>query len=344
MQDGSFRVVNSANPVSAAARAWTGVEEGTRVMRGHVARVGAVGFAETRGEWFASVGEEGGVGIWRLEGVSLRRDAHVGARVWEGSVPSGLEVRGVVGPKGCAIAFDPGMGGKSGRKAAVAVGMSNGEVHVWRGIGIEGEEGEEVHWKLEGRGTDAVDKLVWDPTADGGTSLLVHQAKSPSFLRYAFSPASSAPPPTATSFGHKPDHIGALTAFAVDFSDAPPSPLAPTKSDAKITSFTSNSLPPSSPSTPSTLSTSASFASLASTVSEDTSSPTSSEAPRALHGVNAFGRRKYVVAGDAQGRVFIWDWGAETTVGVVEPRRMIQGFGSRVTALEISEVAIFVGG
>jgi len=67
-----------------------------------------------------------------------------------------------------------------------------------------------------------------------------------------------------------------------------------------------------------------------------------------------FGRKKFVVAGDHEGRVYVWDWNAEPDKEgeIVGPAKLIQdleipeggGKASKITALEITEAGIFVGG
>jgi len=74
-------------------------------------------------------------------------------------------------------------------------------------------------------------------------------------------------------------------------------------------------------------------------------------ADRAL-GSNQFGRKKYVVAGDNAGRVFMWDWTAEPEREgeLVAPAEVVQGIdteeggnSSKITALETTEAGLFVG-
>jgi WD40 repeat protein len=56
--------------------------------------------------------------------------------------------------------------------------------------------------------------------------------------------------------------------------------------------------------------------------------------------------RKFVVAADMDGRVFVWDWDVPESpwqVPMVLPIRQFQGCKGRVTALEVSQLFVFVG-
>lgn len=64
-------------------------------------------------------------------------------------------------------------------------------------------------------------------------------------------------------------------------------------------------------------------------------------------GLDAFGTAPFVVAGDALGRVHIFAWDAEPDAhGLVGPRVQLQSAGTatKVTALAITELLVFVGG
>ena len=55
-----------------------------------------------------------------------------------------------------------------------------------------------------------------------------------------------------------------------------------------------------------------------------------------------FGRMAFIVAGDDQGRTFIWNWDAEGD-GLIKPIRCLQGFEAKVTSIEITEPVILLG-
>lgn len=55
-----------------------------------------------------------------------------------------------------------------------------------------------------------------------------------------------------------------------------------------------------------------------------------------------FGRMPFVIAGDSQGRTFVWNWDDETD-GLIKPLRRLQGFEAKVTAIGITEVAVLLG-
>ncbi|KAI5480559.1 F-box and WD repeat domain containing protein [Pseudohyphozyma bogoriensis] len=360
MLDGSFRVVDSSTPSGINARAWAGVmeERGERVrsLEGHRTTVGAVAFGST-GDCFASVGEDGGVALWSFSQVKPQsgtstpvrpRELPVARKIWEAKIPPPAHplARDEAPARGCVVALG-GRGKGSLRMLTVVVGMTDGVVHVWNGVevDVEGEPRTPVGasgWSLAGDGKK-VDKLFLDiGTPDGTTSLLVHRLDDSKFTRYSF-PFKLSPllPPQPTTFGHTL-LLGSLTAFAVDF--APPPPFTPSNDHSRaeiITGFESYGTTPSTEAKP-ILVTSPSTSSIASsTVSLQEEE---ARAATTLRGMNAFGRKKYVVAGDSQGRVFVWDWEADEQSGVVEPTRMIQNFQSKVTALEITDAGVFVGG
>ena len=305
--------------------------------------------------------------------------------------------------KATAIAFDSGwLGRHHGRSASVAIGRSDGKVIVWRDIDLDGsgfgsgltsttvagpqmarEEEAVVLTPLEaGR---AVDVLVMDlatttttttttQTSSSGSSspfplptatslsLLVHQTESRRFSRYHLDAAST----SRTVFGHpKEDELAALTAFAVDFDDAPPLPASasgfatpaegkvvfpvrPSADLSRTVSLASTTTSAVSSSAPPALSRSSSVASLSLPLVQ----------PVRHHAVGSrFGRRKFVAAGDAHGRVYLWDWEAkQDETGhekeeIVGPAVLVQGLeieggasASKVTALELTEAGVFVGG
>ncbi|GAA5915239.1 hypothetical protein JCM6882_003379 [Rhodosporidiobolus microsporus] len=297
--------------------------------------------------------------------------------------------------KATAVAFDSGwLGRHHGRPASLAVGRSDGKTVVWPRIELDEEkstedgaaaEREKEPVVLDGGEGDEVDYVVFDPPAEGASSasspaaalsLLVHQSTSPTFSRYVFPPPPSSqtlssPPlarPIRTTFGNPSgaEYLSALTAFAVDFDPPPAAPLAASQpqtpsGEAKITfpprpfalhtassassSSLSLALPPSLSRTNS----------LALSIPSPSLAADDSAAP--VVGGSRFGRRKYVAAGDRDGRVFLWDWEARLAEEEQErgecvgPVKQVQGLkiegggsASRVTAVEVTDVGVFVGG
>lgn len=58
----------------------------------------------------------------------------------------------------------------------------------------------------------------------------------------------------------------------------------------------------------------------------------------------SFGAMSYVVAGDEQGRTFIWDWDSTSAVGgAVIPFRQLQGFETKVTCIEVTDLLVLIG-
>ena len=56
-----------------------------------------------------------------------------------------------------------------------------------------------------------------------------------------------------------------------------------------------------------------------------------------------FGRMAFVVAGDDQGRTFLWNWDSEHCQGVIKPIRRLQGFETKVTSIDITQLVILLG-
>ncbi|GAA5962302.1 hypothetical protein JCM8115_004287 [Rhodotorula mucilaginosa] len=192
-------------------------------------------------------------------------------------------------------------------------------------------------------------------------SLLVHQTESRRFCRYHLDALST----SRTVFGHPgEDELAGLTAFAIDFDDASPLPASasgfatpaeskvvfpvrPSADLSRTVSSASTTTGAVSP-TPPALSRSSSIASLSLPPFQ----------PVRHHAVGSrFGRRKFVAAGDAHGRVYLWDWEAKQDEAerereeIVGPAALVQGLeieggasASKVTALELTEAGLFVGG
>ncbi|BGP51368.1 hypothetical protein JCM10450v2_007306 [Rhodotorula kratochvilovae] len=354
-------------PVHAVAFSNAGGTRGGRVLRG--AR-------RQRTEVFASAAADGTIALWTLAvppAPGARERPPPAVKLWQGrwdvaldAPPAGTAAAeaAAVRPrvKPTVLALDAGwLGRHHGRPASVAVGRSDGKTVVWTSISLEeasltsGADAQSV--VLDARGDGAVDTLELDPANDASSALalLVHQAGSASFSRYVF--PSPAEPPACTTFGHPaPAQLAALTAFAVDFDDPPTLPSASTPAtpvEGKITFARASGLAPSVASNgavsffPPPLSRSTSELSLS-----RPDSPAPEVEPSAR-----FGRRKYVAAGDVDGRVYLWDWEARQSEDerdrgdVVPPAAQIQGLeiegggsASKVTALELTDVGAFVGG
>lgn len=373
MPDGSLRLMSAGPQLGGRGTAGGGNDAGeVRSVEGHAggARVTAVAFASAGGkrgvrvreDVFVSVGGEGRVMAWLL--VAGRERARPVERVWQGEFEArqaGETVRGSVGGlEGCRVAFDAGWEGRKGRSGVLAVGMTDGGVHVWTGLGL-GEQtaggavaGEAVHTRIEAEAKEggAVDFLAWDlPTTPGGsTALLVHRAGSSAFHRFNFAADhQSGATPRHTVFVSP--RLEPLTALAADFNDPPPAAAAAKADNAgAVTGVELYSLPP----TPQ-LSTPAASDPLASS-SASPSTPLNasladlSAATGGLYGANLFGRAKFVLAGDSAGRTFLFEWddgqGEEYEAGFVRdvtPRKTLQEADSKVTALAASDAAVFVG-
>lgn len=162
--DGSFRLVDCSQDTSLAGRAWAGVaQERVSAQVGHRRAVSAIAFdPQGSGERWASVGEEGSVGVWGREG-----------RVWEATIP----LRGV--EKGCLVRW---------RQGTIVVGMDDGACHVWTAV----DEPQQALTTVEADG-DQVDFVA----LDGPTRFVVHRAHSPSFDRVQLEHEG---PPTMTTF------------------------------------------------------------------------------------------------------------------------------------------------
>ena len=368
-------------PVHLVAFSNAGGTGGGRVLRG--AR-------RQRADVFVSAAADGVVAVWSLAvppAPGARERPAPAVKLWQGrwdvavdapppsaaaaSAPAtAAAIAAATRPrvKPTALAFDAGwLGRHHGRPASIAVGRSDGKTVIWPAVSLEepslasGASLAADVYVLDARDAGAVDKLELDPPTEGSSplSLLVHQVGAPTFSRHVF--ASSAEPPKRTVFGHPAAvQLATLTALAVDFDDPPalngPSiPTTPAESkltfarlaDARAPVLASNGaasfFPPA----------------LSRSTSEFSVSISRPESPsHELDVVPRFGRRKYVAAGDAEGRVYLWDWEARQSEDeqergdVVAPGKQVQGIeiedgggqASKVTALELTDVGVFVGG
>lgn len=350
-----------------------GGTRGGRVLRGG---------RRQRAEVFATAAADGVVAVWSLAvppAAGARERPAPAVKLWQGRWDVALDVP----PPGAAqatavaaarqrvkptsLALDAGwLGRHHGRPASIAVGRSDGKTVVWPAVSLEeaslasGASLAADYCVLDAAAgaTGPVDTLELDPPAEGSSALalLVHQAGACTFSRHVFGDGA----PKSTTFGHSAAaQLAPLTAFAVDFDDAPaPAGVSvpATPAEGKITfarpagarTGVSSFFPPA-------LSRSTSELSVSISRPESPFAP----APDADVGPRSFGRRKYVVAGDAEGRVYLWDWESRQSDeeqergDVVAPAKAVQGLeieqaggqqASKVTALELTDVGVFVGG
>lgn len=394
MRDGSLRFVNSS-PTGGRGTAGGAIEAGEVRCLQDAHREGssvqAVAFSSSGGtgggrmmrglkqrtDVFVTAGADGVVAVWSLTipvsvagAAGVRDRPPVAIKVWQVRWDVALDAAPVAASgtaaeaaprrriKATSIAFDSGWVGRyHGRPASVAVGRSDGKTVVWPAVYID-EESPTSASDADARVLQAgpggmVDYLVFDPpsTPSSPLSLLAHQAGSPTFSRFVFS--TTADLPIRTTFGHpQPDHLSALTAFAVDFDEAATSTasLPSTPAEGKLSFHPRPRL-----FTPSASSSNLAFPALSRSTSTSSIVPLSAGTNLAPSG--SFGQRKYVAAGDKDGRVFLWNWEAKQSEeerergDVVAPSAQIQGLeidgggsASRVTALELTDVGIFVGG
>ncbi|BGP35038.1 hypothetical protein JCM10296v2_006868 [Rhodotorula toruloides] len=392
MRDGSLRFVNSS-PTGGRGTSGGTIEagevrslpdahrEGAAVQAITFSGAGGTGGGRTmrgvkqRTDVFVTAGADGVVAIWSLTipasvaGVAGVRDRPpVAVKAWQGrwdvaldAVPAASGTAAEAAPrrrvKATSIAFDSGWVGRhNGRPASIAVGRSDGRTVVWPAVYIDEEKPTTVT-EADARVLPAgqgnkVDYLVFDPPSNPTSplSLLAHQAESSTFSRFVFSASG---PPIRTTFGHpQPDHLSALTAFAVDFDEAAISTASvpSTPAEGKISFH-----PRPRFFTPSASSSSLAFPSLSRSTSTSSIFPLSTGADGAS--VGSFGQRKYIAAGDKDGRVFLWSWEAKQSEeeqergDPVPPSTQIQGLeidgggsASKVTALELTDAGVFVGG
>lgn len=246
MEDGSLRV-NTVSNASLTERAWGG--PGIRLIEtAHGREITAIAFGkDARGkdlyaeeaDCFASVAADKVV-VWTLHQPSLAtpvggiaslsaqqraqlprpRDQPVARLLWSAPLPLSLPDRvstlasTTPAPYPTTLCFNLS---RTSGETAIAVGMSDGIVHVWAGLNlaVAGRSLAERHWTLPAPSFNPVMHLFLDPHPFT-PSLLVHHHSEHSFSRYHL----SSDEPVRTLFGAKTDHIGELTAFACDFGDA----------------------------------------------------------------------------------------------------------------------------
>ncbi|KAM0753341.1 hypothetical protein T439DRAFT_354766 [Meredithblackwellia eburnea MCA 4105] len=368
MNDGSFRLVDCSSNSSLAGRAWAGVRDdaGDRVrsLEGHRRTISALKFTAS-GEYWVSVGLDGGIGLWTSKDAPLGagqqalppRLRPAGRCIWKGQLPEQVILHGRAEdgpPRPCEVAV---LDAKAAKAFDIAVGMTDGTVFVWTGVKVDRNLSvpsdvpparTPPSTRLPFPSSTEVSRLIFVASTGISSHLFIHHSTSSSFHRYDYGSLI----PNVTTFSHLKDNIGEITAFAFDFAEPPVILVQGNSAPSRpaITSFESyankdqpgDGPSPTPPSLPNSLSQASidTLASTSSTLSLDVDEP---EFSNPTIGSQAFGRKKYVVAGDAQGRVFVWDWESVETTAIVEPRSMVQGFASKVTALEVTDVGVFVG-
>lgn len=78
---------------------------------------------------------------------------------------------------------------------------------------------------------------------------------------------------------------------------------------------------------------------------QDTPSTPVSESSEAIAPLRkTFGGMSYVIAGDEQGRTFIWDWNSlPASSEAARPVRQLQGFETKVTCIEVTDLLVLIG-
>ncbi|GAA5930988.1 uncharacterized protein JCM15063_002514 [Sporobolomyces koalae] len=395
MRDGSLRISNSASNSTGRGSVGSSIEQGEvrQVLEAHregtavhqVAFSNVAGTGEgrivlgihQRNDVFVSVGRDGYVHAWSSNVPPVpgaRERAPAAVKIWSarwdvkitqlaptaqaanvaGGASAAEVMRHRVRPT--AIAFDSGwIGRQRGRPASLAIGRSDGKIVVWSAIELPesstGSYTAEVEpVVIETGEVGAVKKLVFDiPGSDSRRTLLVHSEDSTTFSRISISEGTTEPAYSRTIFGYPlPNHLSTITSIAVDFEEPPPIP--------HVSQPATPSETPSISLVPPRLISIASSSTLPSlSRANSLSRIDSNNALEDGRGNNTFGRRKYVVAGDSEGRVYLWDWTIdppERPDDIVPPSKVIQdveipeagGRTSKVTALELTEAGVFVGG
>ncbi|KAK4049923.1 hypothetical protein OIV83_003747 [Microbotryomycetes sp. JL201] len=325
MSDGSLRFSNCPGT---AQRGWTGGtidRNDVRVVQGHRqgTQITAIAFSNvdtlSRPDLFATTGQDGMVHMWLLSSSTAVRDRPAPAhRVWSARIDERVaQSAGGPLPSGCCMAVDSGWQGKQPRPASIAVGLEDGSLRIYTDINVESSVDQApAVVTVPSQSRARVQTLRLDVARH--LSILIHRQDQAFFERLDLRNGVC----SSTTFGHRADHLGALTAFATDFvvMSTPTAPTTP-MNEGRIVSVTVGGT-----TTPLDELSSSDSASL------DSSTP-------------SFGHRPFVVGGDAHGRTFIWDWLADepSEAGIIVPHRMIQGFESRVTALAVTEAVVFVG-
>ncbi|KAL7412456.1 hypothetical protein BDY24DRAFT_106550 [Mrakia frigida] len=278
-----------------------------------------------------SGGEDGRMKLW-LGGVGERREERL-RLLWTGERTS-------LKPKGTAVAkvcWDAASG--------TAVGVTeSGEVMVWVGLGSSSGAGASrsasghATWRDEGveKGSAqqsfgvalALDVVSSVKEGRPIVNVLVHLVGRPSFFKITFDFSTSSNQPIISSTTFSPSSASPssadLTTFHTEFI-VPPSPSFPLSSHVPTPSILSNGNSQSSPdSTPNVF-----------------YLPTSSSIEERIKTRGALGQSKFVVAGDSEGWLRIWEFDAGG--GVVEPVREWRAGETKITALTSSEGLVLSG-
>jgi WD40 repeat protein len=200
--------------------------------------------------------------------------------------------------------------------ALLVAGSRTGFIYAWL-LDLKAYASRDF-WKfkpLDVRRTNmpVISESVQEISVDKGSSAMLVQYKDdPCFYRVTW---MDGPQSTVECFGHFEDHISCLTAMATDFAaNADEMPSITTH----ITSVNGTSTP-------------------------------SNHAEGTITHVQAtsqyFSNLSYVIAGDDQGRTFIWDWNGRGQQGdkVIKPIMQLQGFDTKVTSIKITQTLFMIG-
>lgn len=195
--------------------------------------------------------------------------------------------------------------------AAIAIGTQAGSTFVWN-IDLK------TRSSLNHRKIDAiyaardrilaVNFLSIDPST---STLLIQYQNEHCFYRVEWQVEGD---PKVTTFSHHEGFIGAINAIKTIFPE-----------EIKLPSITGGVVSINGQDTPVTP--------IGVQQQQDTALPKKS-----------FGGLAYVIAGDDQGRTFMWDWAAEPEAGdIVLPFRQLQGFETKVTSIEVTDLLVLIG-
>jgi hypothetical protein len=233
----------------------------------------------------------------------------------------------------------------------VVLGMNNGDVHIWINIDLvektlgalpSTESEERYHYfladQLHDKNSDdrdidpnslflrPIDTLILDTLSSSTTNsieLLVHRLDDKVFHRYSFNISVQGSSVSFSNgftpgvqgvehdtFGHG-EELGVITCIKSDFALPPEYPNRPEDDD-----------------------------------DDDDDDDNQDDRVRGDVGKNSFGRIKYVVTGDDQGRVFVWNWEerVDDSSTLIKARKILQRGEIKVTAIELGQGMIFVGG
>lgn len=152
-----------------------------------------------------------------------------------------------------------------------------------------------------------VERIQIDPAK---SSVLIQYQFDPCFYRVGWQSEGDL---RVTQFGHKDGFVSSITALSAVFVDEP-----------KNLGITGGIVSINGQDTPAT--------------------PVSDRAESVTPLRRTFGNMSYVIGGDDQGRTFIWDWDSEVRTGeAVHPFRQLQGFETKVTCIEVTDLLVLIG-